>query len=267
MALRAASILWLFLCIATCASAQTKQPPEAGPAAKDQERAQQPIQITVVAPEVSAEEKARSENRDERNVSAQESIASFTAMLTAIAAVQIVLAVFAIGYSIRAANAAKVSADVARETLVISQRAFLNVSGFEIRPWGAITPSLSVSVVNTGRLTATITGWACTFSSEPLPSPPDRKALVWHRNAGTVAAGVPATIGTEVPVKWDAETWKQIRSGETRLNVWGVIQYETGFPGTLGETGFGFDYVPTHPDGSYGKRFALADIPGYNYAK
>jgi hypothetical protein len=97
------------------------------PRKKDKANPQIPIQITVTAPEISPDDKARSDAQREREVLAQEAIVSLTSALKTIAIVQAVITAVALLASIRAANAAKKSADIAANALHLTQGADIHL--------------------------------------------------------------------------------------------------------------------------------------------
>jgi hypothetical protein len=163
------------------------------------------------------------------------------------------------------ADAAKTSAQVAQQALVISHRAQLHIIKFAIE-WGQPNPRVYVVLNNSGRLPALIHGWAADYVPGPLPTVRNMATLVHHGNAGPVGPGEDATLEATIPLSWTNKEWTELRHGIRRMNIWGVVNYHTGFVDVPGETGFGFDYIPsaTHP--SYGERFAATDASGYNYS-
>src|SRR5262249_3950649 len=109
------------------ALSQTAQKPKARPprnaaAANSEKRAETPIQVTVTTPEKSADDKEAERKRAERQDLTNEHIARYTFYLVVVGALQAVATFFAFGVSLRAANAAKQSADVATESLLMSER-------------------------------------------------------------------------------------------------------------------------------------------------
>ena len=171
----------------------------------------------------------------------------------------------------RSAAAMSASAEVAQQALVIAHRAFLDVLQVEITGWGESTPGIKLAVSNSGRLSGTVTSWACAVVFGALPSVPDGSQLVWSGNPGPVVPGHPiAMAGYPIDAEWPQANWKSLMNGTLRMSVWGIIHYQTGFPNTPGEIGFGFDFDPTLKGGkfdTYGKRFIPTEAPGYNYAK
>jgi hypothetical protein len=108
------SILALF---AAVASAQPRSQPtptdrrDFQSGRSDQAPAQPPINVTVTAPERSPEAAKRQEDREERNVAAQEDISALTRALTILAVIQSAITLFALVATFKAATAAKASAD------------------------------------------------------------------------------------------------------------------------------------------------------------
>jgi hypothetical protein len=111
-----------------------------------------PINITVTTPKPSPEDAKRDEDRQERNVSAQEQVADFTRVLTILTGAQAAITFFALLASIVAAKAAKKSADTSRDTLITLQRPFVHLRHYgwrfhqetfdEKRHWFSIRPEV-----------------------------------------------------------------------------------------------------------------------------
>jgi hypothetical protein len=139
-------------------SSQVPQRGTKSNAGRDNERAaQNPIQITVTTPEKSPADKAAENQQREREVAAQETVAYFTRVLTFLAVIQAVITALALGASIRAANAAKNSADIAASTLRLTQRAHLfavnwKLTDFEPGKFPLIEWSIKNSGSSPGRL-------------------------------------------------------------------------------------------------------------------
>jgi hypothetical protein len=294
-------------------SQPTKQPQphqaEAGRAGRDREQPPQPIQITVTAPEKTADEKKaeteranRQDQINQRIADANDRMAMFTLFLVVVGVLQLGAAAFSYGVARQNARtahkqaiialaqkrlgdrqlkhietqveigrtnaeAAALSANVAKQTLVISHRAFLHVAHIEITPWGSANPEIAVRLKNTGRLAATITGWAATVQLGAMPAVRNPFELTLYGNAGPVAPEDVATLKAPLETTWGPDEWKALITGKMRFNPWGVIHYETGFPDVPGETGFGYEYDLAHPSQSNAEKFAATDARGYNYAK
>ena len=122
----AAFLLW---CATACALAQSQPPPgdsaDAQRRSPDQANPQPPINITVTAPEPSPERAARDEQRQERNVAAQEDVRDFTRALTVLAFVQAGITFVALLLSYRATKAATVSADASERSATAATKALL----------------------------------------------------------------------------------------------------------------------------------------------
>jgi hypothetical protein len=91
-------------------------------------------------------------------------------------------------------------------------------------------------------LGATITGWAGNCFTVPLPSVPEREGLVHHGNAGPVAPNEGSVL-LQAPIDagWTPDDWDAFSVGAKPMNLWGIVDYDTGFPEVKGETGFGFE--------------------------
>jgi hypothetical protein len=154
-------IATLFGCAAVALAAQSQQLP--GNEAKQKSTAhstpgaQPAINVTVQSPE--PDPKLAQEDREnrQRNLDVQERIAKVTTALVWITAIQALFGSFAFLVAIRAANAAKKSADVADATLRLTQRAYLAVSNISIN-WAEGTsgnpPFIEFMISNTGRTPA-----------------------------------------------------------------------------------------------------------------
>lgn len=149
---------------------------------------------------------------------------------------------------------------------ITHNRAFLHLTQFAIE-WGKPHPKIFVVLKNTGRLTAIVRGWAADAVLSNLPDIRNEANLVHYGNSGPVAPDASVTLEAHIPLDWKHDDWRDLLQGKKTLSIWGVLNYETGFPDVAGETGFGFEYVCTAPHSSYGERFAATDAPGYNYSR
>jgi hypothetical protein len=165
-----------------------------------------------------------------------------------------------------AADAAVLSANVAKQTLVVAHRAYLHIATIQMTG-GRPNPDIVLLVKNSGRLEGTIRGWAAICQHGPLPPIPNVKDLIRYENSGPVMPDGTITLKATTQLDLTATDWHAILQGKTPLNVWGIIWYETGFAGVGGETGFGFEYDSSAPHAGHGERFAVTDAPGYYYTK
>jgi hypothetical protein len=87
--------------------------------------------------------------------------------------------------------------------------------------------------------------------------------------AGIVVPGHP--VAQSLPIyepahgEWTKERWQDILRGKLALAIFGVVEYDTGFPDVPGELGFAFEFEPGSNIGDYASRFEEANAPGYNY--
>jgi hypothetical protein len=150
---------------------------------------------------------------------------------------------------------------------ITSTRAFLHVRSFAVE-WDKSDPRIIVSVANSGRLAAVITGWAADCVLGPLPGVPPAEELVYYGNAGPVAPdNTTVTLTAIASLNWTRDDWRDLLTDQRRLCIWGVIEYDSGFPNKPGKLGFGFEFDGTGLHGTYGERFAATDAPGYNYSQ
>jgi hypothetical protein len=148
-----------------------------------------------------------------------------------------------------------------------SHRAWLHLAYFAI-DWGKENPAIRLVVKNSGKRAATITSWAACCVVGPLQPVPDAYELIHHGNCGSVPPnGEVVSLEANVPLGWTTVNWGELLKGQRNLSVWGIINYDTGFPDIPGELGFGHEYVATAPYSNYGERFAATDAPGYTYSK
>jgi hypothetical protein len=175
------AIMALSAAATTCAGdafSQPTQKPKARPpknaaAASSEKRTEPPIQIAVTAPEKSAEDKEAERKRAERQDLTNENIARYTFWLVLVGAGQALGTFFAFAVSLRAANAAKRSADVATESLLISERGYLSVRGGSATMFDEHSTPIDVSLINRGRTPVEIQhGSRLTLSTRP-PLPED----------------------------------------------------------------------------------------------
>jgi len=106
--------------------------PEASKPAEKREHQQQPTSDTpFLAPHFSAKENARDSGYEKRQIEIQERIADYTWALVVVGAIigfsQIVVLIFTYRTTNKAANAAQLSAEVARDLLTSQYRAKLNI--------------------------------------------------------------------------------------------------------------------------------------------
>jgi hypothetical protein len=188
----------LIALVTTGASAQSK--PSAGDRSNpqrgriNQPQSQPPINVTVTTPQPSPEDAQRERNQRAREVASQEDIRDFTRALTILTIVQAGITLGALWVSIRAANAAKKSADVAERTMIETQRAF--VLQDSIQPIGIFEPDardlrrhvvtgfvIQASVKNSGNTPAV----NCVMSAQKVRVP-------YHELDANVSHGEPPTL-------------------------------------------------------------------------
>jgi hypothetical protein len=223
---------FVVVAVASCALTRSQQASSNGTNAEggrnDQSGAQPPINITVVAPKPSPEDTKRDEDRQDRNVTAQEDIRDFTRMLTILAFVQALITLGALGAAIRAANAAKTSANIARDALHLTERADVVVDSTGTSTAGALRFDTTVTVFfkNTGRTRANdvIFDGALGVPGSPL-------GRADHGPPTVIAAGDTApfnfagALGTHIP----PEQLQQVNVGATTLRLDGKLSYSDVF--------------------------------------
>jgi hypothetical protein len=167
----------------------------------------------------------------------------------------------------KAADAAKESAAIARQTLHISQRAYLSVTGVEFGPQVHTKQTTAAfRVHNSGRMPAAISALTITLFTEEDP-PPYSQPIDWMTYTAVAPPGQTINVMFPFPeAVLSVEQWKGVVAGTFSITVCGAFKYDTGFGGT-GETGFGFAYDHTLKGVPENRRFSAVNVPGYNYAK
>jgi hypothetical protein len=166
-----------------------------------------------------------------------------------------------------AAKAAKSGADTARDTLHLTQRAWLHVTALSIEQFGK-GPVFVIRVVNSGHLAGAVASVMIVMADEPLetPRPDSNPPCIWLRQQAAAPPNTPCYLRFDDFTALPPETWQGFASGKIPLSVFGALRYDAGF-GVQGETGFGSVFSPkTFPGLPIGNKFASTDIPGYNYA-
>ena len=215
----------------------SKKPPAADTqkgqsASTNQQPAIPPINVTVTAPQKSAKELDAERQQRERETAIQEAISKFNGWLVVVGFMQVVAMAFGLLYTVRAANAAKKSADTAEQTLHLTQRAFV-----DIRNWGLIAtigskPRLTCQIVNTGHTVAKNVRMEgdVQIRTVPLPDIP-----VWpgYKDSGPGQVIGQNGIRTSTVDGDDIltqEAMTQLNNGTPhRLYAWGRVRYEDVF--------------------------------------
>lgn len=125
-------VLLVAATVVTSAQAQSplRLPAATKSASTNQTESQPPVQVVVTLPEPSPQAAAKEDEYREREVVAAEDVRDFTKWLTVLTFVQAILGLLGFGIAIRAANAARQSAEVASAALTKIQRPFVVVNEF-----------------------------------------------------------------------------------------------------------------------------------------
>lgn len=167
------------------------------------------------------------------------------------------------------ATAANKSADVAKQTLIIANRAYLYVESMRLDNWNTTTPEVRFVVKNIGGLTATIIGWSFACSDDdPMPPIPDEHGLTHQGAGGRVTKDRTTTLSgfTDFFAQWDFQAWDLARQDLAPLAIWGIVSYNTGFPDDVAETRFVFQHDRRVRVKSPEDSFAPVHIAGYSGA-
>ena len=135
------------------------QPPLRNPAdtnggSTNQSQSPPSIPATVIGPEPSPEATAKEEKYREREVMAAEDVRDFTRWLTFLTFVQAGLGLLGFGAAIRAANAAKESAETAHSAMWLSQRPIIDIDKLRIALTAGESLTFTFKVCNAGNVVA-----------------------------------------------------------------------------------------------------------------
>ena len=196
---------------------------------ENQAAAQPPINITVTTPQPSTEDAKREEDRRNREVAADEDIRDFTRALTMLTIVQAFITFVALMFTIRAANAAKRSADIATEALHITERADVVIDRINAESIGGELlhdTTVEVCFKNRGRTRATNVTFEGTLGIPGGTMLPKE-----------VAPPVVVASGDEVPFRFKrqlstyipASALAGINAGKHILRITGRLHYDDVF--------------------------------------
>ena len=152
-----ASMITLFVLAPLSSQARPfqAQAQKSQPATRDQQTAPPPINITVVAPEKTTEERDEGRNNTAQQIAIQQQIAKYTKALVVVGFLDVIAIAFGLAYTARAANAAKKSAHIAETALILTERAYIDVVDFKIDALAVgKAPRVNFRVRNSGRTPA-----------------------------------------------------------------------------------------------------------------
>jgi hypothetical protein len=234
--------------LASTLTAQPSQPAKQKKPAQGQNRAtsqnqsnsQPPIQITVTTPDKSPTEKQDERDRADRQDRTNARIAYFTFWLVIVGGISAVLVFAGLLYTARAANAAKKSANVAREALVSIQRPFVSVNprwfwheGVPLQP-GVFTYSVEPVLENAGPVPTRDCNFLVAYSLRETPLPDDFDFAL-QGAPGTVTIGAHSSaVGFRGWI--GAEDVSRVQQGTRHFYTWGVVTYRDQFVDTPAHT-------------------------------
>jgi len=223
-----ASIVTLFLMLGACVIAQSQPTPRNRPdpnrGGTEQSPSEPPINITVAVPEPSPETTKRQEEREERNVTAQEDIRDFTRALTIFTFVQAAIAVFALWAAKRSADAAKDAATIARKELAIANEQWLDFTDWNAlvsaeRDDGSGIVDISFRAVNNTRNRITLVRATVRLREDGATSESELNHQL--RPGRGYPLFVPSwEMGMDSPERFGA-----YRNGRARIIVDGIIEF------------------------------------------
>lgn len=259
-------------------SRQDQPHPNATEAAAEQQE-QGPSSPATLQPQPQpqgADKKSDDEAQSERSQLSRFGAIEWSAIVQAVSALVVAIFTgFLVYYSHRgwrvakvASDAAKESAAIAREAMEIAERAYLRLDGLFFDSFGpALFPTVVIKLTNVGRIPATVNGWYVFILTETgLPKDRERNDT-WLPHCAVIHSGQQVTIANpnRNGPRFTNDTWQKILAGTFSLAVYGAIRYDAGF-NCVGEMGFGFTYKTGLTRRQINERFALTDIPGYNYS-
>jgi hypothetical protein len=234
------------------------------PPGQDKANTTPPINVTVTTPERTPAEKEEDRKRAERQdatnqriAEANDRIAGFTFWLVVVGALEAGGTVLAFMVAIRAANAAKKSADVAERALRTAERAWMGATDFTAS-LNVPQPVVTCRMNNTGHSTAILkTGEYVAWWSTELPDMPTYKDVVDEGNV-SIAGGHHYDRRMNIP-NLTEQVRQAIEAGTVTLWFYGRLKYTDAFKETH-ETGFCVVYEPGRD------KMAAERKAAYNYA-
>jgi len=219
-----------------------------------------PLSVTVTQPK-SADELAYDRQQREQDRAIQQEIANTTRGLFWLAIVQSVLGGLGLLITMRAANAAKDSADVAKKTLWLTQRAEIAIAtpGI-INLAGDKAIGVKYEILNAGNSRADVTQTVARIRvAETLPDTPEYKR--GHVTGGHhIAAGKGVVRTVFMTQSVDDPERDAIAAGRKFVYVWGRVDYADVFE-HMHVVGFVLQYLKDRNE------FSLCpELPQYTYA-
>jgi hypothetical protein len=165
------------------------------------------------------------------------------------------------------ANAARMGADIARDTLHLAYRAHLHFDTWSIENFRPNSvPVVRFEILNRSHTAAELVGFRSTYDDTDAPPPEPEYLEPIKPKYGLVRpsdkAGTVVTYEFQRPIS--GETFQAVAEGKRAVYVWGELTYKDIF-GDDHRTGFGMELWISHgPMGGW-NAFPI-DKPGYNYA-
>jgi hypothetical protein len=190
---------------------------------------QPPMNVTVTVPKPSPEETAREEKYRQREVVAAEDVRDFTGWLTFLTFIQAGIGFFGIWVAVRAANAAKASADAATAAnnhIKLLNKQWVRTSGWTCHELPGPKPQLPTHLSLSFRVT----------NGTPLPLTLER--VKYHViGAETVTHWINAPLGPSEPyrlkdlavIEFDRDRQIQHVQGGTQFRVVGCAYFVNAF--------------------------------------
>lgn len=274
-----ATTLLVLALAATAAVAQSQKPPEppttpneiakkegagAGPAGKEQpSQPPTPVTVTVVQGPPTPDELRHDSDEREKDRAIQKEISNTTRGLLWLGIAQGVIGVGGLLITLRAANAAKQSADVATAALHMSERAYVGCTRWTIEGLerNDTLPIVRYRLINNGRTPATLLESGYGFSTDTALAEHPKYHFIRDEHRVPVAVNIPLDLRFAINHVSEAQRRAVLATPPTlRLWFWGYVKYEDRFK-DIHTTGFLVTY-----EAGVGSNLVLDQRPGYNYS-
>lgn len=208
-------------------------------------------------------------------------IALLTVAITLIAIVQVCVYAIQARYMRGELAETRKAANTADQTMRIAHRACLNVIAIKFVDFGPEqSVSLTLTVTNSGHLPAKLQATSValwTGIDDPFPEV-ESSGIPVHENWGVQHGLIPpvaskvetisVTVNFHQPVVFHKSEWDLLQRGEFPVRLFGAIRYSDGFEsGSVGETGFAYEYKWNLSKEDVATRFMMANVAGYHYVR
>jgi hypothetical protein len=196
------------------------------------------INVTVTTPEKTAEEKQadtdrakRQDDTNERIAQANDRMATFSFYLVVVGAIQLLAMFIAAGITLRAANAAKQSADTATQALHLTERADVTIESVQHEAIGGhmiADTQIAIAVMNRGRTRALSLSFSGNISVDDTIVHHKESAWAAIGSSGDASFPICNRLGDHVT----PGTLADINAGTAKLSAAGTLTYQDIFKET-----------------------------------